>query len=289
MHIGYRLIAWKVCCIGWWFLAGHESWFHHFKLKTKYQSMDWASHQISKTQDDARTIHLPFKVAITVLWDTDWWMQIDFLQRGETIIANLMCRYSRKCKMHFVTSSKQRDPARQQGTSHCTDIYGYWGVWLGSSVSSLHFGLWTWPSSGPRKITQGASTVYRNNVAVQKVACAWLENYEMDISHSSILKFVQLGVETPDNFWNAIVNARKGTINKHTHTFLTQWKINCNLQHWQWAFRWPPLPPLHSWIHSGMEAITYCSKLLGWLQYVANLHFKSGACGTYLTHTLVCR
>ena len=183
-----------------------------FQAQIKHQTMDRASHQISKTQDVARTIPLPFKVTGTVLWDTDWWMLVDFLQRGETINANLMCRYSRKCEMHFVTSGEQRDPARQQGTtSHCTDICGYWGVWLGSSVSSLHyFGLWTWPSWGLRKITQGVSTVYRNNVAVQEVACTWLQNSEMEICYSSILKFLQLGVEIPDSkWWEVIVSDEK--------------------------------------------------------------------------------
>jgi len=141
----------------------------------------------------ARTIPLPFKVTGTVLWDTDWWMLVDFLQRGETINANLVCRYSRECDMHFVTDSKQRDPARWLGTmSHCTDICGCWGGWLGSSMSSLQFGQWTWPSLVPRKITQGASTVYRNDVTVQEVVCTWLQNSEMDICHSSILKLVQL-------------------------------------------------------------------------------------------------
>ena len=117
--------------------------------------------------------------------------------------------------------------------------------------------------------------------------CTWLQNSEMDICHSSILKFLQLGVEIPDSFWNA----RKGTINKHIHTFLTQWQINCNLQLWKRAFRspLPPLPPLHSWIHCGTEAITHCSKLLGWLQYVANLHLKSGVPTGHISYTLACR
>jgi len=69
-------------------------------------------------------------------------MLVDFLQRGETVNANLVCRCSTECDMHFVTNSKQRDPAIWQGTtSRCTDICGYWGVWLGSSVSYLHGGL----------------------------------------------------------------------------------------------------------------------------------------------------
>jgi hypothetical protein len=143
----------------------------------------------------------------------------------------------RECAMHFVTSNEQRDLARQQGTtSHCTDICGYWGVRLGSSMSSLHFGQWTWPRLVPR-ITQGASTVYRNDLAIQEVVCTWLQNSEMDMGHRSTVNLVQLGVEIPDSFWNSIMNARKGTINKYIHTFLTQWKINCNLQNWKWAFR----------------------------------------------------
>ena len=186
-----------------------------------------------------------------------------------------------------------RDPARWQGTmSHCTDICGYWGVWLGSSVSSLHFGRWTWPSLVPRKITQGASTVYRNDVAVEDVVCTWFAEFWNRHLPQQHFEACTVGVGIPDSFWNAIVNARKATINKYIHTFLTQWEINCNLQHWKWAFRWPPLPPLpplHSWIQSGMEAITHCSKLLGWLQYVANLHFKPGVPVRHISHTLACR
>ena len=116
----------------------------------------------------------------------------------------------RECAMHFVTSNKQRDLARQQGTtSHCTDICGCWGVRLVSSVSSLHFGRWTWPRLVPR-ITQGASTLYRNDLAIQEVVCTWLQNSEMDMGHRSTVNFVQLGVEIPDSFWNSVMNTRKG-------------------------------------------------------------------------------
>lgn len=79
-------------------------------------------------------------------------------------------------------------------TRHNVTLYRH--LWLLRSVAGKFCVLltrWTWPSLVPRKITQGDSTVYRNDVAVQEVVCTWMQNSEMDICHSSILKLVQLG------------------------------------------------------------------------------------------------
>jgi [histone H3]-lysine36 N-dimethyltransferase SETMAR len=77
------------------FVTVDETWAHHFTPESKQQSMQW-KHTDSPCPKKAKAIPSAGKVMVTVFWDTEGILLLDYLQKGQTITgtyyANLLMR-----------------------------------------------------------------------------------------------------------------------------------------------------------------------------------------------------
>ena len=66
------------------FVTMDETWVHHFQPKTKQQSKQW-KHLGSLPPKEANTGMFPGKVMITMFWDAEGVLLVDYLDEGHTI------------------------------------------------------------------------------------------------------------------------------------------------------------------------------------------------------------
>ncbi|UYV78083.1 hypothetical protein LAZ67_16000046 [Cordylochernes scorpioides] len=64
-----------------------ETWAHHFTPESKQQSMQWR-HSGSPLPKKAKTVPSAGKVMVSVFWDSEGVLLIDFLNKGQTITGN---------------------------------------------------------------------------------------------------------------------------------------------------------------------------------------------------------
>jgi [histone H3]-lysine36 N-dimethyltransferase SETMAR len=85
-------------------VTGDESWAHHYEPETKRQSMQW-HHIGSPTPKKFKLAPSAGKVMITVFWDVQGVLLIDFLPKGETINS---VRYQETLKKLAVAIRRKR-------------------------------------------------------------------------------------------------------------------------------------------------------------------------------------
>ena len=84
------------------FVTTDETWVHHFTPEAKQQSKQW-KHPSSPPPKKAKTVPSAGKVMASVFWDADGILQIDYLQKGQTIngmyCASLLMQLREKIKI----------------------------------------------------------------------------------------------------------------------------------------------------------------------------------------------
>ena len=74
-----------------------ETWLHHFDPESKVQSMAW-KHVTSPPPRKFRVVVSARKVMVTVFWDADGIVLIDYLEHGSTIIGTYYADLIGKCR-----------------------------------------------------------------------------------------------------------------------------------------------------------------------------------------------
>ncbi|UYV63135.1 hypothetical protein LAZ67_2003260 [Cordylochernes scorpioides] len=69
------------------FVTMDETWAHHFTPESKQQSMQWR-HSGSPPPKKAKTVRSAGKVMLSVFWDSEGVLLLDFLNKGQTITGN---------------------------------------------------------------------------------------------------------------------------------------------------------------------------------------------------------
>ncbi|UYV81812.1 K02A2.6-like [Cordylochernes scorpioides] len=69
------------------FVTMDETWAHHFTPESKQQSMQWR-HSGSPPPKKAKTVPSAGKVMVSVFWDSEGVLLLDFLNKGQTITGN---------------------------------------------------------------------------------------------------------------------------------------------------------------------------------------------------------
>ncbi|UYV62215.1 hypothetical protein LAZ67_1008243 [Cordylochernes scorpioides] len=69
------------------FVTMDETWAHHFTPESKQQSMQWR-HSDSPPPKKAKTVPSAGKVMVSVFWDSEGVLLLDFLNKGQTINGN---------------------------------------------------------------------------------------------------------------------------------------------------------------------------------------------------------
>ncbi|UYV63717.1 hypothetical protein LAZ67_2005415 [Cordylochernes scorpioides] len=69
------------------FVALDETWAHHFTPESKQQSMQWR-HSGSPPPKKAKAVPSAGKVMVSVFWDSEGVLLLDFLNKGQTITGN---------------------------------------------------------------------------------------------------------------------------------------------------------------------------------------------------------
>ncbi|UYV79086.1 hypothetical protein LAZ67_17001076 [Cordylochernes scorpioides] len=69
------------------FVTMEETWAHHFTPESKQQSMKWR-HSGSPPPRKAKTVPSAGKVMVSVFWDSEGVLLLDFLNKGQTITGN---------------------------------------------------------------------------------------------------------------------------------------------------------------------------------------------------------
>ncbi|UYV84200.1 hypothetical protein LAZ67_X001501 [Cordylochernes scorpioides] len=69
------------------FVTMNETWAHHFTPESKQQSMQWR-HSGSPPLKKAKTVPSAGKVMVSVFWNSEGVLLLDFLNKGQTIIDN---------------------------------------------------------------------------------------------------------------------------------------------------------------------------------------------------------
>ncbi|UYV80508.1 hypothetical protein LAZ67_19000385 [Cordylochernes scorpioides] len=69
------------------FVIMDETWAHHFTPESKQQSMQWR-HSGSPPPKKAKTVPSAGKVMVSVFWDSEGVILLDFLNKGQTITGN---------------------------------------------------------------------------------------------------------------------------------------------------------------------------------------------------------
>ncbi|UYV79087.1 hypothetical protein LAZ67_17001077 [Cordylochernes scorpioides] len=69
------------------FVTMEETWTHHFTPESKQQSMKWR-HSGSPPPKKAKTVPSAGKVMVSVFWDSEGVLLLDFLKKGQTITGN---------------------------------------------------------------------------------------------------------------------------------------------------------------------------------------------------------
>ena len=87
-------------------VTGDESWVHHYEPKSKRQSMQW-KHPTSPPPIKFKTQASAGKVMLTIFWDVNGPILMNFLERGETVTS---ARYSDMLatKLKLTIRSKRR-------------------------------------------------------------------------------------------------------------------------------------------------------------------------------------
>ena len=90
------------------FVTMDETWVHHLTPETKQQSKKW-KHPGSPPPKKANTVPSAEKVMVSVFWDADGILLIDYLQKGQTIngtyYASLLTQLREKLKLSAAESS----------------------------------------------------------------------------------------------------------------------------------------------------------------------------------------
>ncbi|UYV77657.1 hypothetical protein LAZ67_15001833 [Cordylochernes scorpioides] len=69
------------------FVTMDETWAHHFTPESKQQSMQWR-HSCSPPAKKAKTVPTAGKVMVSVFWDSEGVLLLDFLNKGQTITGD---------------------------------------------------------------------------------------------------------------------------------------------------------------------------------------------------------
>lgn len=94
-------------------VTGDESWAHHYEPETKRQSMQW-HHLGSPSPKKFKLLPSAGKVMITVFWDIQGVLLLDFLPKGETINS---ARYQETLKK-LKCSIRRKRPSLQEVILH---------------------------------------------------------------------------------------------------------------------------------------------------------------------------
>jgi len=75
-----------------------ETWAHHFDLETKQQSMLW-KHPTSPPVVKFRKTILASKVTVSVFWDSEGVLVVDYLEQGKTVtgVMSITLSWSANC------------------------------------------------------------------------------------------------------------------------------------------------------------------------------------------------
>ena len=65
-------------------IIGDETWCHHYKLESKWQSVEWR-HVNSPSKKKFKMLPSAGKMMCTVFWDRKGVILLDFLEPGQTI------------------------------------------------------------------------------------------------------------------------------------------------------------------------------------------------------------
>ncbi|UYV67322.1 hypothetical protein LAZ67_5000223 [Cordylochernes scorpioides] len=74
-----------------------ETWAHHFTPESKQQSMQWR-HFGSPPPKKAKTVPTAGKVMVSVFWDSEGVLLLDFLNKGQTITGNYYANFVKQLR-----------------------------------------------------------------------------------------------------------------------------------------------------------------------------------------------
>jgi hypothetical protein len=100
-------------------VTGDETWIHHFKPKTKRQSMEW-HHTTSPWKKKFNSIPSASKIMATVFWDCEGVILIDVLPWGQTINSDIYVETLKKRfrRVHSHKRDKIASSPRQCEVTH---------------------------------------------------------------------------------------------------------------------------------------------------------------------------
>ncbi|UYV72456.1 hypothetical protein LAZ67_9003230 [Cordylochernes scorpioides] len=76
------------------FVTMDETWAHHFTPESKQQSMQWR-HSGSPPPKKAKPVPSAGKVMVSVFWDSEGVLLLDFLNKAQTITGNYYAKFRR--------------------------------------------------------------------------------------------------------------------------------------------------------------------------------------------------
>ena len=71
------------------FIIMDETWIHHYTPESKHHSKEWTEADCS-VPNKTRSVPSARKVMALVFWDTEGILFIDYLEKGKTIIRNII-------------------------------------------------------------------------------------------------------------------------------------------------------------------------------------------------------
>lgn len=79
-------------------VTGDETWVSYANPETKLQSMQWRHSSSPKPKKFKQTQYTSRKLMVTVFWDKDGVLLVDFMERGTTITADVYCETLKKLR-----------------------------------------------------------------------------------------------------------------------------------------------------------------------------------------------
>ena len=108
-------------------VTGDESWIHHYQPETRRQSMEW-KHPGSPAPKKVKSVTSAGKIMVTIFWDEDGVLLVDFLEHGRTMNSDRYITVLRRLRRAIVEKRRDLDVTKitihhdnaRPHTSHAT-------------------------------------------------------------------------------------------------------------------------------------------------------------------------
>ncbi|UYV71760.1 hypothetical protein LAZ67_9000294 [Cordylochernes scorpioides] len=120
------------------FVTMDETWAHHFTPESKQQSMQWR-HSGSPPPKKAKTVSSAGKVMVSVFWDSESVLILDFLNKGQTITGDYYANLVKQIREAIKEKEEESCPGRLFTIKTMLRVIGRCKPWLLFIILALNF------------------------------------------------------------------------------------------------------------------------------------------------------